>query len=401
MDENTQTELRTVDITSPIAVQPGALAQLPYRMPVDGRLSDVECMAGGQVESVRAGQLTFTRSDDQTWADVLGASARILQGVYVILMTRNIGEEPRVLAARLAMLVEATPDAAPLPTEPRVVKRTLFAEAGAAPPKAEPRVVKRTLFANKGGAGRAATDQRSTVTSAPQRQGPLNKTARQAAYANVRTVKGRKPNATPIITRTASGGACPIRSGRSGRTVVRTSVVSNQPRSGDATNATSVRRAGEAERSNAEERGASLAGPMTPTAPASAPAIHAEVVPSTRHETAVDGLDMFLPDDRVGEKALLLSKGIAYALLRQVERRVPMQPQFRPALTRYVTDAQAREGATSSGMNEIVILLPQDRLNAVGRCAQRGWRPAPDVAEDIARAIRLGLERDVALSQAG
>lgn len=103
---------------------------------------------------------------------------------------------------------------------------------------------------------------------------------------------------------------------------------------------------------------------------------------------------MVLPNE--GERAVLLLKGHAYAVVRLLQSHVPLHPSFRPAIVKQLQDAQVRVGAVGvqrGGAAEVCFVLTDEDVRTLAGYVNRtvgmpdeGWR------RRVAGAILSALE---------
>ena len=365
-----ETTIEHVPVMSAQPALPNAIAQLAHRLTSPGRVVDVLVEPDVQIESVRVGPTVIEPPADGLWSEALASSPRGGENTFVIVVARSTAQEPRVLHASLAVeriagaatapVVAAAPAAPPsapvVEVEPseRVVRRALFGSPPAAARAAEPGekpeeiVVKRRLFDKQ----RGVASGRTAAQVSPAQPRPTTKSAREAAYAHVPTAgRKRRPNDPPTVDRTVNGGVVHRRPGAITR----------------------------------------FAAPAQQQPPAAAPV---QSIPTGRHIVAQEtGIQLVLPDDRLGERAILLPVGVAYAVLRAAEHRVPVLPQFRPVVIRALQNAST--AAIGGGRGEVAIVLREDQIALVQRLLHRGGAinaPSQEDLAELAAALRISIE---------
>ena len=366
-----ETTIEHVPVASAQPALPNAISQLAHRLTSPGRVVDVLVEPDVQIESVRIGPVAIEPPADGLWSLALASSPRDGENTFVIVVARNTSQEPRVLHASLAVERSARPapapvESAPAPAAPpstptleaepseRVVRRALFGSPPAAAVRAvepgdkpEEIVVKRRLFDKQ----RGVASGRTAAQVSPAQPRPTTKSAREAAYAHVPTAgRKRRPNDPPIADRTVNGGVVHRRPGA----ITRFAAPAQQP--------------------------------VSPSPIAS--------VPTARHIVAQEtGIQLVLPDERLGERAILLPVGVAYAVLRAAEHRVPILPQFRPVVVRALQNASA--AAIGGGRGEVAIVLREDQIALVQRLLHRGGAinaPGQEDLAELAAALRISIE---------
>lgn len=377
-DQSTLSVVRT-----PIAVPPGARANIPYRLARDQRLVDVLPGEGAVVSGIRVGSFTFVRGEGQSWSDALGKSARFREGTGIVFVLENAGKDARIVEARLQLVDEVFSEE----SAPGTVNAS-SASAPNAPGAVKERFVRHTVGPQPGGVGPIGS-------GAPNARGPIREVRATIGPQGTQPARQRQRSyADQNTARVANGGrrvVTPTR-GMTGRTTTggeRVARANGSARPEDRVNA-----APRASQERASVPGAAGLGTgFRMPDPARAAAAAEKGTPTSR---ANDGQEMILampPDPN--EKAVLLPKGPTLRLLGMLKNNAPMYAPYKPMIVRYLTLAMTRQGAVSWGTNEVVAYLRVEHVAEIGRLLRKGARPSSaEMKADIVQRLEEGFERD-------